>query len=85
MFPTDDKLMRSQEDLDALKIIPFLPATERELIRRLRIGGNRIRSMLIGLERKGLAQKDEKSGFWFKPFKVVEVPDEETERVNNGD
>ncbi|HEC65122.1 MAG TPA: hypothetical protein ENI23_07510 [bacterium] len=85
MFPTDDKLMRSQEDLDATKLLPFLPATERELIRRLRIGGNRIRSMLLGLQRQGLVQKDEKSGFWFKPLKIVEVPDENTEGVSNGD
>lgn len=85
MFPTDDKLMRSQEDLDAMKLLPFLPATERELIRRLRIGGNRIRSMLIGLQRQGLVQKNEKSGFWFKPLKIVEVPDENTEGVSNGD
>ena len=70
MFPTDDRLMRSQEELDAVKLLPFLPATERDLIRQLRIGGNRIRAMLIGLQKQGLVQKNEKTGFWFKPLKL---------------
>lgn len=81
MFPTDDKLMRSQEDLGALKILPFLPATERELIRRLRIGGNRIRAMLIGLQEQGLVRKHWQNDLWLR----VEVSDENTEGVSNGD
>ena len=80
-MPQDDKLMRSQEDLDALKILPFLPATERELIRRLRIGGNRIRSMLIGLQRQGLV-KQGLNDLWIK---IAEVSDENTEGVSSGD
>jgi hypothetical protein len=53
MFPTEDRMLHSQEEFKADDLLPYLPAGFCDLQKRTKLSTRKLQSMLVALKRQG--------------------------------
>jgi hypothetical protein len=67
MFPDNDRMMRSPEEIQPEDLLRYLPDTLENIQSQTGLKINKLLSLLYTLQRRGLAQevKKERRTFWY--------------------